>query len=77
MTYLEDVYGQTRKVKSISTDDESYIVVESFHQTQKVYKNEKNAIRAARRELAYTRSINGIVRNHFGFIRTRFSNQSN
>lgn len=76
MTRLEDIYGQVRTIKELSSSEE-FIVKESFEQTNKTYMTEKHAIRAARRELAYMRSHCGIIKNHFGMIRTKFPDQKN
>lgn len=73
MTILEDIYGQKRTVKQISPVFDDFIVVETFPKTKKVYKKEKVAVRAAHKDLMYSRSINGIIRNHWGFKRTRFN----
>ena len=76
MTRLEDIYGQVRTIAELSATEE-YVVRETFKQTHKTYQNEKSAIRAARRELAYMRSHCGIIKNHFGMQRTRFPNNQN
>ena len=73
MTIIQDIYGQVRTVKEISPVQDKYIIAETYSKTGKIYSLEKNAINAARKDLRDCRSISGIIRNHWGFVRTRFN----